>query len=69
MTEPYVTIGGKQVFPKPPVSATSHPSTEAREAAWEENWERETTRVSLPVSGGLLVLLLIIVLWRLLRRK
>lgn len=60
MGEPYVTIGGKQVYPRPPADAERHANTEGAPTVWEEGWQRETTRVSVPV--GMLVVLGILVI-------
>ena len=68
MSEPYVTIGGKQVHPRPPSAAESHPSQRSP-VAWEEGWQRETTRASVPVGTLFVIALAILVIIKLVRRR
>jgi hypothetical protein len=68
MSEPYVTIGGKQVYPRSPTSAELHPAPRSP-VAWEEGWQRETTRVSVPIGTVILIAILALILIRALRNR
>ena len=68
MSEPYVTIGGKQVYPHPPTNPAAHAFRGAAPVTWEEGWQRETTRVSVPIGTVVALALIALLIWRLLRK-
>lgn len=61
MSDPYVTIGGKQVYPRAPAAAGQHAEQSGKDTVWQESWQRETTRISIPVGAILLMAGLVLI--------